>query len=114
MLCALTAIFVDAKMYLTAGFVGVLAAAALIAFATHYFQVRRANRVRERKKLEDVARRAAAAEVRSEKVEKMRASATEMAKNVSSGAAGLVDVAKTGLSDAGGRISSWRNKRETS
>lgn len=111
-LCAITAILIDARMYLSAGLLGVLAVAALFALAMYYLRERRESRERERRKLEESARRAAAAEARSEKFEKVKASASEMAKNMGSSAADLAGVAKSGFSDARDRLSSWRSKRE--
>ena len=114
LLCATTAVFVDAKMDLTAGIVGILAAVALIALAIHYIRERHETRERERRQLGLAARRAATAEARNEKIEKVKTSAAEMAKGVSTGAAGLMGAAKAGFSDARDRVSSWRNKDGTS
>ena len=110
LLCAITAFLIDAKMYLSAGFIGILAAAVMIGLAGHYLRERRAIRERERRKLEQAAKRAAASEARSERIDKVKATASGMAKGVSGSAAGFVNVAKTGFSGARDRLGSWRSK----
>lgn len=66
LLCAITAFLIDAKMYLSASFIGILAAAVMLGLARHSLRERREVRERERRKLEQAAKRAAAAEARSE------------------------------------------------
>jgi hypothetical protein len=110
LLCAITALLIDAKMYLSAGFIGILAVAVMLGLAAHYLRERREVRENERRKLEQAAKRAAAAEARSERMDKLRATATGVAKGVSGSAAGFVNVAKTGFSDTRDKFDSWRNK----
>lgn len=112
LLCALTAFLIDAKMYLSAGFIGILAAAVMLGLAGHYLRERREVRERERRKLERAAKRTAGAEARSERIHKIRTTAAGVAKGVSGSAAGFVNVAKTGFSGARNKLGSWRNKRE--
>ena len=124
LLCALTSFLIDAKMWLSAFFIGILAVAVMISLAVHYLRERRALRGRERQKAEQAARRVAAAEARSEKIEKVKATAAGMAKGmtgtaagmakgVAGSAAGVVNVAKTGYSGARDRLGAWRNKPES-
>ena len=107
-LCAVTVFLIDAKMYLSAGFIGVLATVVMFGLALHYVRERRALQERERLKREQAAKRAAAAEARSEKIDKMKTAAAEVAKGAVGGAAGFVNVAKTGISEARDRLGSWR------
>ena len=123
LLCAITAFLIDAKMYLSAFFIGVLAAAVMISLALHYLRERRAIRDRERQKAAQAVKRAAAAEARSEKIGRVKATAAGMAKGmtgtaagiakgVAGSAAGAVNVAKTRYSGARDRLGSWRSKPE--
>ena len=110
LLCAVTAFLIDAKMYLSAGFIGILAAAVMLGFAAHYLRERREIQERERRKLEKSAKRAAASEARSERIDKVRTTAAEVAKGVGGRAAGFVNVAKPGFSGARDKLGSWHNK----
>lgn len=127
LLCVVAVIFIDMRMYLTAGLVGLLATAAVIALTMHHFKWRRYIQERARYKLEEAASRAAAAKVRSEKISNVRASAAEIARDVGGKAAGIASsatemakgmggnaagLAKEGYSGARERLSSWRNKKE--
>ena len=109
-LCGVTVFLIDAKMYLSAGFVGALAAVVVLGIAAHYFRERRELRERELRKREQDAKRAAAAAARNEKIDKVKASATGMAKGVGEGAVGLISTAKTGLSSARDQLGAWRRK----
>ena len=91
-LCILTALLVDAKLYWTAGIAGACAAAVLIALAVQYLQASRHKAEHERQQREAAARRAAAAEARTEKLDKARASAAELAKGLNTSATVLADV----------------------
>jgi type II secretory pathway pseudopilin PulG len=132
LLCAMAAILLDAKMYLSAGVVGVIGALALITFPLQYFRVRRENRERERRNVVEAARRAEAARIRGEQIDtakKMVAdaarAATSSATNVAdlglratfaaaetatTSAANVAGLAKTGFSGALDRLNSWRKK----
>jgi hypothetical protein len=114
LLCALTAFLIDAKMYLSGGFIGVFAAGVMLWLASHYLRERREIRERERRKLEEAIKRAAAAKARSEKIDNARTAAAGVVKGVSSSAAGFVNVAQTGFSGARDRLDAWRNKPERS
>lgn len=113
LLCAITAFLIDAKMYLSAGFVGILAATVMVGVVVHYFRERSEMRERERRKLEEAAKRAAAVEARIERIAKLRTTAAEVAKGVSGSAVGFVHVAKSGISEARGKLRSWRNKPQS-
>ena len=110
LLCAVAAFLIDAEKYLSAGFIGVLAAALLLSFAAHYLREQRAIRERERQKREKIAKRAAAAGARSEKIERVKATAAGVAKGVSGRATSFANVAKTGFAGARDKLGSWRNK----
>ena len=111
LLCFVTALLIDSRLYLTAAFTGVLAAAALIAFLVQHLRQRFEKRERVRQGVAAAARRAAAAEARSEKIDKAKTAVAEAATGVSSSAAQVVDVAKTGLTGARDRLSSWRRRK---
>jgi mannitol-specific phosphotransferase system IIBC component len=107
LLCFLTALLIDWRMYMSAGLAGLLAAAALIAFIVQHLRLRVEKRERARQDIAKAARRAAAGEARSENIQKAKSAFTEAARDASSAA---VDVAKTGLAGARDRVSSWRSK----
>jgi hypothetical protein len=110
LLCGITVFLVDAKMYLSAGFVGAVAAIVMFGVAAHYIRERRELRERELQEREQTAKRAAAAAARSEKIDKAKASVVSAARGVGAGAAGLADTAKTGLSSARDKLGAWRGK----
>ncbi|MGB9367814.1 MAG: hypothetical protein WCE79_17560 [Xanthobacteraceae bacterium] len=112
LLCGVTVFLVDAKMYLSAGFVGALAAIVMFGVASHYIRERREVRERELQKREQAAKRAAAAVARGETINKAKASAVNVAKGVGDGAAGLAGAAKTGFSSARDKLGSWRRKSD--
>lgn len=111
LLCGITVFLIDAKMYLSAGFAGALAALVVFGVGVHYLQERREIRAREQQKHEQAVKRAAAAAARGEAIDKAKASVAGMAKGVSDGAAGLAGVAKTGFFSARDRLGSLRSKR---
>ena len=130
LLCAIAAILVDAKMYLSAGVIGILGLAALALFVAQLFRGRRETRERERRKLAEAVQRAAAAQARAEMMDKAKTSVSDAARTVGSrtadaartmgsrtaDAAGAVssraaDVTKTGFAAARDSLSSWRSKR---
>jgi hypothetical protein len=113
LLCGVTVFLIDARMYLSAGFVGALTAVVMFGIAAHYLRERRERRElreRELRKREQEAKRAATAAARNEKIEKAKASATGVAKGVGEGAVGLMGAARTGLSSARDKLGSWRSK----
>jgi len=61
-LCAFAALLLDAKMYLSAGLIGVLGALALVTFPLQYFRVRRENKERAERNLVREAHRSEAAQ----------------------------------------------------
>jgi hypothetical protein len=100
-----TAILLDLKMYISAGLAGVLAFVALIAFFIQYRRQIKANRIRARRQEEAAQKRTAAAEARSEKMDRAKSKVTDSVKGMASGAAG---VAKTGFAGARDRVQGWR------
>jgi len=110
LLCGVTIFLVDAKLYLSAGLVGIIVAAVMLWIAAHYVRERRAIREREVRQREEASKREAAAAARSEKIDKVKASAAGVAKGVSESAVGLVGAARTGISSARERVGSWRSK----
>src|SRR5882724_9114311 len=91
LLCIIAALLIDAKMYLSAGLICFLVAVALVFFLVQLFQGRRAGRERERRKLAEVARRAAAAQARSEKFDRAKATFADAARTATSSAANAAD-----------------------
>ena len=102
LLCFLTAWLIDLRLYLSAAFAGVLAAAALYAFLVQGFRQRRDKRERERKHFLKAEKRAATAQARSEKINKAKVAVAEAAKGVGSAAADFFDATKTGVRGVGG------------
>src|SRR3979490_3413038 len=80
LLCFITALLLDSRLYLSATVTGILAAATLMAFAVQHFRQRRSEREREQRKVAEAVRRAEAAEARSEKMDRAKASIVEAAK----------------------------------
>src|SRR4051794_13777018 len=58
-LCAIGALLLDTKMYLSAAVVGLVGVILLITFPWQYFRVRRENRERERRNVEEAGAEAA-------------------------------------------------------
>lgn len=100
-----TAILVDLKMYVSAGVAGLLAVVALIVFAVQYRRQVIANRNRARQQAEAAQRRAAAAEARSEKVDRAKTAVKDTVMGMTAGAAGA---AKTGYAGARDKVQGWR------
>jgi len=111
LLCFITALLIDSRMYLTAGFTGILAVAALVAFVFQYFRQRTEKRGRVRQDAEEAVRRAAAAQTRSEKFDKAKSTVADAARTATGSAANIADLAKSGIAGARDRLSSWRSKK---
>ena len=109
----ITALLIDSRMNLTAGFAGALSVASLIAFVVSSFRHRGRQRDRDRRDAEQSARRAAAAQARSEKLGKARSAFSGAAKTATDSAAGVAGLAKTGLDEARDRLRFWRRKRKS-
>jgi hypothetical protein len=109
-LCVVTALLYDAKMYLSAGIFGLLAAAALFTFVVQYFYGRRVKREIERRKIEEAERRAAALAIRREKVGRAKESIVGAARGLGDSAVGMAGIARTGFSGARERFGAWRRK----
>ena len=91
----LTTLLIDARLYWTAGVTGLLAAVGLIALGIELILAWRGKAERERLQAERADRRAAAAQVRAEKFEAVRASTAEVAMGLTGSAAGLANAAKS-------------------
>jgi hypothetical protein len=113
LLCFLAAWLIDLRLYLSAAFIGVLAAVALFTFLMQSFRLRNDKRERERKGIEKAEKRAATAEARSEKINKAKVAVAEAAKGVGSTAAGFVGATTTGVRGVGERLTFWRRKNRT-
>lgn len=113
LLCFLTVLLIDGRLYLSAAFTGVLAAAALFAFLVQHFRQRNDKRERERKGTAKAEKRAATAEARSEKINKAKVAVAEAAMGVSGAAADFADATKTGVRGVRERLSFWRSKNRT-
>src|SRR5581483_5418243 len=68
LLLILTTLLIDAKLYWTAGMTGLCALAVLTTLGLQIAQISRQKAERERQRTEAVARRAAAAKARSQKI----------------------------------------------
>ena len=88
LLCFVTALLLDLKLYLTAGFTGLLTLVTLVAWLVQGFKQRRGDRMRERQDAEDAVRRAAAAQARGETIGKAKSTVTGAARTMTSGAYG--------------------------
>jgi hypothetical protein len=73
LLCFATTLLIDMQLPLTAGFTGVLAAAAVGAFCVQHVKLKRRGRERLKRNAEDAIRRAERAQARSEKIGETRA-----------------------------------------
>src|SRR5438045_2635738 len=70
LLCFLTALLTDSRMYLTAAVTGAVTILIVIALIVQYFRQGTRQRARERRSAEQAARRAAASQARGEKLDK--------------------------------------------
>ena len=124
LLCFISTLLLDWRLYLSATLTGTLAAATLTVFAVQHFRQRHYKREREQRKVAKATRRIETAKARHEKFERAKASLAGAATGLSSGAAGFASMAKTGESNGaaavGGvakisltgvrRLGSWRSK----
>jgi len=112
LLCAIATILVDARMYLSAGFFGFLGVAGLVWFVVPLLRAHRENRERERQRLASGERRVAAAQARSEKIDKAKATVADAARIATRSAARVADVAKAVVAGAYQRVRFRRGKKE--
>jgi hypothetical protein len=98
-LAILNGLLVDAKLYWTAGLTGVLAVVGLIVFGIQFIRASREKAERQRLQAETAARRAAAAQARAEKIQKVRTSVTEAAKGLGGSAAHLTKSSAANFAD---------------
>jgi membrane protein implicated in regulation of membrane protease activity len=108
LLLFVTALLIDFHLYISAGLAGTLSFVALVAFVVQYFRQKRAERERQEREAEEATRRAAAAQTRSEKMQKAKATVSDTVKGMATGAAGMVDTAKVGMTNARNRVDGWR------
>lgn len=107
-----TALLLDSKMYLSATFSGAITVVALFALIVQYFRQRARERVRVKRSVEDDVQRAAAAQTRSEKRNRARATVKNVTKAATGKVANIANRAKTGVVGARNRINAWRNKQD--
>jgi hypothetical protein len=102
LLCFATTLLLDLKLYLTAGFTGLLAGVALIAWLRAHWTVIANRRAREQRRVEHAIHRAQAKaqarKARAEKIDKARAAFSGAARSVHSRATGFAGAAKTRFS----------------
>ena len=135
LLCFISTLLLDWRLYLSATLTGTLAAATLTVFAVQHFRQRHYKREREQRrvvyerereqrKVAKATRRIETAKARHEKFERAKASLAGAATGLSSGAAGFASMAKTGASNGAAavarvakisltgvrRLGSWRSK----
>jgi hypothetical protein len=110
LLCAIATILIDAKMYLSAGFIGFLGAIGLVLFGVQLF--RDLQETRERKRKLGAAEQRAQA--RSEKIDRVKATVADAARIATVSAAKVVVRAKAALADGFKRARFWerRNRAE--
>ena len=107
LLCFITAILLDARMFLTAGFVGSVTVAFVGWRAMTILPRRAKQRERARLEAERAAQRAAAAEARGQKFDQAKSAVAGAARSATASAA---DLAKAGFSGARERVGAWRGK----
>ncbi len=108
LLCFITALLIDTRLYLTAGFTGLLTVMTLFAWLASNIKQKRRDRVRERQDAEDAVRRAAVAQARGETIGKAKSTVAGAARTMTSGAVGA---AKSGLAGARDTITLRRWRR---
>jgi hypothetical protein len=107
LLCFITVILLDARVHLTAGFMGAVTLAFIGWRAMTILPRRAKERERARLETERTAQRAAASEARSQKFDQAKSAVAGAAKTATAGAAGF---AKAGISGAREKVGGWRSK----
>jgi hypothetical protein len=100
-----TALLTDFHLYISAGLAGALSVLALVAFVVQHFRQRKMMQEKMRKEAEEAARRAAASEVRNQKMDRAKAAVSDTVRGMTSSAAVM---AKTGFTGARDRLDGWR------
>jgi hypothetical protein len=110
LLCAIATILVDARMYLSAGFIGFLGAAGLVLFGVHL--LRDLRKAREHKR--ELAAAERRAQARSERIDRAKATVADTARSATSSAAKVAGRAKAKMFGAFKRARFWsrRNRPE--
>src|SRR5262245_26476325 len=111
LLCFVTVLLIDLRLYLTAGFTGLLALALFVRWLVQYSRQTKKDRVREQREVEESLRSAEAARTRGGMVGNAKSAVVGAAEAVSSGAVGVVAATKTGVAGAIDSLSFWRSKR---
>jgi hypothetical protein len=106
LVCAIATILVDARMYLSAGFFGLLGATGLVLFGVHLLRDLREARERKRE-LEAAERRSQA---RSERIDRAKATVADAARTATSSAAKVAGRAKAKVAGAFKRARFWERK----
>ena len=113
LLCFLTALLTDSKMYLTAGVTGALTATIVVVLIVQFFRRGAAQRQRMRREAEQAMRRTAAGQARSEKIFNAKSAVAGAARAATGSAADVAGKAKTGIVGVRDRLSFWRKKEPT-
>jgi hypothetical protein len=109
LLCFVTTLLIDLRLYLTAAFTGVLAVVALLAWLTSNLRQKRRDRELQRIEAEETLRRAAAAAARSETIGKARSSVADAARSMTSSVYGAAMWGMTGTWEAV-TLKRWRHR----
>ncbi len=108
LLCFVTALLLDTKLYISASFTGFLAAVLLLMWLAQYWRVRQQDREREVRRVEKVERRQAAAQTRGEKLDKAKAAVAGSMHRVGETTANTIGAAKTKITDVNAGLRFWR------
>jgi hypothetical protein len=107
LLCFITAMLLDGRMYLTAGFMGAVTVAFVSWRALTFLPRRAREREKARLEAERATQRAAAADARGQKFDQAKSAVAGAARTATVNAA---DLAKAGISGAREKIGAWKSK----
>lgn len=110
LLCFVTALLIDLKLYLTAGVTGIVAVALLMRTLFQYHRQKLEDRERQRLDAEESLRNAQAAANRGEMLGRAKSVIAGAAESVSDGAVGAVEATKSAISNAVESVNFWRSK----
>lgn len=110
MLCFVTTLLIDTKLYLSAAFTGALAAILLLMWLLQYWRVRQEAKLRQSRRDEAAIRRQAAAQARNEKIDGAKSAVADVARTVGKGAANTFGAATSGIANASGRMRFWKRE----
>ena len=111
LLCFVTALLIDSKMYLTAGVTAVVTAFLFISLIVRRFRRRALQRVRAQRQADEVLRRAAAAHGRKSRKDRAKSAVVGLARAARGSAVNLGEHAKARIAGARGHFGFWRRKR---